>query len=45
MEPTFLIDGLTPGAAVKVFVTAVNAAGRESERSQPAEGTPTALAA
>jgi hypothetical protein len=41
----FLIEGLTPGVAVKVFVSAVNAEGSECRRSAPGEGTPAAQAA
>jgi hypothetical protein len=41
----FPIEGLTPGVAVKVFVSAVNAEGSECRRSAPGEGTPAAQAA
>jgi hypothetical protein len=44
-EPQFLIEGLTPGVAVKVFVSAVNAEGSECRRSAAGEGTPAAQAA
>ena len=44
-EPQFLLEGLTPGVATKVFVSAVNANGAECRLSEPAEGTPVALAA
>jgi hypothetical protein len=44
-EPQFFLEGLAPGVAVKVYVSAVNAEGGESQRSAPAEGTPVAAAA
>jgi hypothetical protein len=44
-EPQFIIEGLKAGVAVKVFVSAVNAAGGESRRSAPGEGAPVAAAA
>ena len=44
-EPQFLFENLTPGMAVKVFVSAVNESGGESHRSAPGEGTPAAVAA
>lgn len=44
-EPQFLIEGLAPGVAVKVFVSAVNAEGSECRRSAPGEGTLAAQAA
>jgi hypothetical protein len=44
-EPTFVVEGLAPSVSVKVFVSAVSAAGRESALSQPVDSVPTALAA
>ena len=44
-EPQFILEGLTPGVAVKEFVSAVNAEGGETRRSAPGEGAPVALAA
>jgi hypothetical protein len=44
-EPQFLVEGLAPGQAVRVFVSAVNAGGRESACSVAVTATPVALAA
>lgn len=44
-EPTFILEGLPAGAAVKVFVSAVNVASGESSLSAPAEGASLAAVA